>query len=93
MFKITTKPNGRALLSDNNTVSMNVRKRLFTPLDIISNQTCIYTWLPSRFETETGSSIYVRHLRFQAAAQNFNYVTNNIPRFQANSEELDILFN
>ena len=34
MFKIKIKTNGRAILNDNNTVSVNVKKRLFTPLDI-----------------------------------------------------------
>ena len=34
MFKIKIKTNGRAILNDNNTVSVNVKTRLFTLLDI-----------------------------------------------------------
>ena len=35
---------------------------------------------------------FQRYFRFLAVAQNFNCVTNNFPRFQANAEKLDILF-
>ena len=35
---------------------------------------------------------FQRYFRFLAVAQNFNCMTNNFPRFQANAEKLDILF-
>ena len=44
MFKIKIKTNGRAILNDPNTVSVNVRKRLFTLLDILNLKADIYKW-------------------------------------------------
>ena len=35
---------------------------------------------------------FLCRFQFLAVAQNFNCVTNNFPHFQANAEELDILF-